>query len=124
MTKKKSITYQEKLTGELLKLPNPIYDHKHRIYVKFSDDRARSNESRLGHIFEERHELSIHDIKRIKKAINKSILKKDSERRDTYNLYIQRTNYSNEYIKISMKMNFKISNEGVVKTIYITKNVK
>ena len=52
------------------------------------------------------------------------MLKKDKERNNTYNLYISRNNYRTEFIKISIELDFKKSNVAVVKTIFITKNVK
>ena len=68
--------------------------------------------------------LNIGDFRRIVQHINESTLKKDIERKDTYNLYIKRNNYGNEYIKISLEIDYTKSNEAIVKTIFITKNIK
>ena len=124
MAKKKGLSYEEKMLNAIGKLPVPIEDIKHRIKIFFIDDRARSNQTRYEHIIEIRHELNPNDIKRVQRKINSSILKKDEDREDTYNLYIRRTNYSDEYIKISMELNYSKSNEAIVKTMYITKNLK
>ena len=92
--------------------------------VRFIDERARSNESRFEHISLKRHELKASDIKRIVKEISNSEMKIDTERKETYNFYIKRNSYNNEYIKISVNLDFKKSNEARVKTIFITKNLK
>ena len=124
MAKRKSLTYEEKMLNALKKLPCPLEDKKHRILVYFINDKARSNESRFDHISLSRHDLNTSDIKRIVGYINESILKKDSERTHTYNLYIKRNNYGVEYIKISLEIDFKKSNKAFVKTMFITRNLK
>ena len=124
MTKKKRLSSEEKIINSLNELPNPLEDRKHRILIYFTNNRARSNETRFEHISLERHILKERDIKRIREKINQSILKKDPERKDTYNIYIKRNNYNDEYIKISLELNFRFSNKGIVKTIFITKNKK
>ena len=124
MTKKKHLSYEEKIINALNEIPNPLEDKKHRIFIKIENDRARSNESRFEHIISSRHELQQSDIKRIPKKIGTSELKKDKERTDTYNLYIKRNNYGDDYIKISLEIDFKKSNVGIVKTIFITRVLK
>ena len=124
MSKKKGLTYEEKLMASLHHLPNPIIDRYHRIKIYLKDDQARSNRSRFEHIIENRHGLTVSDIEQIRKQIDKSILRKDKEKKNTYNLYIRRKNSKNDYIKIAMLLNFSKSNKAVVKTIYITKNLK
>ena len=124
MTKKKGLSYEEKLINALKSLPNPIKDTKHGILIKFEDDRARSNESRFDHISLMRHDLHLSDIRKVIQHINESIIKKDLERNNTYNLYIKRNNFGVEYIKISLELDFKVSNKATVKTMFITKNIK
>ena len=124
MAKKKELTYEEKMFKALELIPNPLEDKKHRIYIVFEDSKARSNQTRFEHIILARHELKPSDIKRIPNQIKSSVLKKDKERNNTYNLYISRNNYRIEFIKISIELNFKKSNVAVVKTIFITKNIK
>ena len=124
MAKTKGLSYEEKMINALKKLPNPIRDNKHRINIVFKDNRARSNESRFEHIVLKRHNLLPSDIKRIEKGIDESILRKDKDRTGTYNIYIKRNSYSEEYIKISVELDFKESNTAIVKTIFITKSLK
>ena len=124
MAKRKGLSYEQKLINALSKLPNPLEDNKHRIFIFFVNDMARSNESRFEHISLKRHELLPSDIEKINRNINKSILKKDSERKDTFNLYIKRNKYGNKYIKVSLELNFSKSNKANVKTIFITTNMK
>ena len=102
MAKRKGLSYEERMINALKKIPCPLEDKKHRILLFFEDNRARSNQSRFEHISLSRHDLYLGDVKRIIKHISESILKKDLERKDTYNLYIKRNNYGNEYIKISL----------------------
>lgn len=124
MTKKKSLSYKGKITRAISRLPCPLFDKKHGIIIYFVDNRARSNESRYEHIGSPRHNLQPRDIERIAAKINDSELRQDKERSNTYNLYISRNNYNKEYIKISLDIDFNISNEATVKTIFITKNKK
>ena len=124
MSKKKGLSYEEKMINALKSLPNPIEDKRHRIFIVFENDRARSNESRYDHIISLRHDLTPRDIERITKGIKTAILKKDKERTNTFNIYIKRNNYSGEYIKISIDIDFTKSNKGTVKTIYITEVLK
>ena len=124
MSKTKGLSYEEKLINALRKLPAPLEDKRHNLKIFFDDNRARSNESRFEHITKRRHELHPNDIQRIIKNIKKCILKKDLERTDTYNIYIKRNNYNNEYIKISVQIKPNEPNIAVVKTVFITKVLK
>ena len=124
MAKRKGLTYEERMINALKKIPCPLKDNKHRILIYFEDNRARSNQGRFEHISLSRHDLCYGDIKRIINHINESILKKDLERKGTYNLYIKRNNYGNEYIKIALELDFHKSNKAIVKTMFITITVK
>ena len=124
MAKQKGLSYEQKLINALNNLPNPLEDKKHRIFIYFVNDRARSNEGRFEHITLMRHDLNISDVEKIPRKINKSILKKDGERKNTFNIYIKRNSYGREYIKISLEIDFFKSNSGIVKTIFITTNMK
>ena len=124
MAKRKGLSYEEKMIRALNKIPCPLEDKKHRILIYFVNNRARSNESRFEHISLLRHDLNTNDIKRIVEHINESTLKKDLERKDTYNLYIKRNNYGCEFIKISLEIDFTKSNDATVKTMFITRNIK
>ena len=124
MAKKKESTYEEKMIAALNSFPSPLVDKKHGIVIVLENDRARSNESRIEHIINSRHDLKPSDIKRIPKKIEKAIFKKDKERKDTYNFYIERNNYQKQFIKISVKIEFDKSNKATIKTIFITDSIK
>ena len=124
MAKKKGLSYEQKLINALKKLPNPLEDKNHNIKIYFIDNRARSNQSRFEHIIASRHGLLPKDLERIPRYIKTCIFKKDLERTDTYNIYIRRNNYNDEYIKISVKIEPEKPNEAIVKTIFITTNIK
>ena len=124
MRKKKKLTYSERMIRAIECLPKPLVDKRHRLLIHFIDNQVRSNETRYDHIILKRHELVPSDIKRISECINESILRKDKDRKDSYNIYIERNGFSGEYIKISLYIDYKISNNAYVKTIFITKNLK
>ena len=124
MSKKKKLTSDEKIQKALDELPYPIIDKKHGIKIYCINDRARSNQSRIEHIILKRHSLMPSDIERIARNINESDLIMDKERKNTFNLYVKRNNYNDEYIKVSLILNFAKSNEAKIKTIFITKNKK
>lgn len=124
MSRRRGLSYEQKLISALEKLPSPLEDKKHNIEIYFEDNRARSNQSRFEHIVDQRHGLRPSDINRIIRYINESKLKKDHERKDTFNLYIKRNSYSNEYIKLSLKVDGEVPKNVVVKTIFITKVYK
>lgn len=124
MSKKKKLTIDEKIQKALEELPYPIIDKKHGIKIYCINERARSNQSRIEHIILKRHSLMPTDIERIARNINESDLIMDKERKFTFNLYVKRNNYNDEYIKVSLILNFAKSNEAKIKTIFITKNKK
>ena len=76
MKKKKSVSYEQKIIDVLEKLPNPLEDKKHRIFIYFVNDRARSNEKRFEHISLKRHDLLPSDIEKLPRRIKSSVLKK------------------------------------------------
>ena len=121
MAKRKELSYEEKMISALNKLPIPLVDKRHCLNIYFKNDRARSNQSRFDHIIDQRHGLRPSDIERIGRYIGTSKLKKDHERKETYNLYIKRNSINNEYIKISLRVEDKEPNKAYVKTIFITK---
>ena len=124
MAKRKGLSYEQKLINALKKLPVPLEDKRHNLKIYFNDNRARSNRSRFEHITEFRHGLIASDIERIPRYIKTCIFKRDLERTETFNIYIRRNNYSDEYIKISVKINPRCPDIAVVKTMYITTIVK
>ena len=124
MAKRKCLTYEQKLIDALEKLPNPLIDKKHNLKIYFIDDRARSNQSRFEHIIDSRHCLSTSDIERIARYINHSKLKMEHERKESFNLFIKRNGFNNEYIKIALKIEDDNPSIAFVKTIFITKVYK
>ena len=124
MAKRKSLSYEEKMINALRNLPCPLDDKRHNLKIYFDDNRARSNKSRFEHITNKRHKLKPSDIKRIPTHIKNCIFKKDLERSCTYNIYIKRNSYSEEYIKISVLINLNEPNIAIVKTVFITKVLK
>lgn len=125
MSKVRGISYQQKIINALKSLPNPLEDKRHNLLIYFVNDRARSNETRFAHIANVRHDLSVSDIRRIPRELKNSILKKDKERTDTFNLYIQRFSYTqSQYIKISLQVLEEEPDRATVKTIYITNIIK
>lgn len=124
MAKRKGLTYEQKLIDALEKLPNPLVDKKHNLKIYFIDNRARSNQSRFEHIVDPRHSLLASDIERIARYINYSKLKMDHERKESFNLFIKRNSFNDEYIKIALKIEDENPSIAFVKTIFITKVYK
>ena len=124
MAKRKGLTYEQKLIDALEKLPNPLIDKKHNLKIYFIDNRARSNQSRFEHIIDPRHGLLASDIERIGRYINCSKLKKDHDRKETFNLFIKRNSFNYEYIKLALKIEDDDPSIAFVKTLFITKVYK
>ena len=125
MGKKKKLTYYERMEDALKSLPCPLEDKRHNLYIYFVNDQARTNQTRYEHIIQKRHNLTSSDIRRIVKGIKTCIFRKDPERSDTYNIYIKRYSFSQEeYIKISLHIDPRKPKRGLVKTMYITKDIK
>ena len=124
MSKKKGLTHEQRLIKALEQLPNPIEDKRHGVLIRFENDWARSNERRFEHIALSRHGLTINDITRIPRYIKTAVLRKDIERKETFNLFVKRNSYNEEYIKISLTIKESNSHEAIVKTIYIVRNLK
>ena len=124
MAKRKDLTYEQELIVALEKLPNPLLDKRHNLKIYFADNRARSNQSRFEHIANQRHGLRPSDLERIVRRIKRCIFKKDLERQGTYNIYIRRTSFTDEYIKLCVKIDSNEPEIAIVKTIFITRVVK
>ena len=117
---KKGLSYEEKMIEALKKLPNPLEDKKHHLFIYLVNDRARSNQNRFEHIIDQRHGLCCADIERIRKHIKKAVLKKEHGRNDTYNIYLKRSNIGDEYIKICLKIDPAQPKIATIKTMFIT----
>ena len=124
MAKRKGLTYEQKLINALKKLPSPLLDKRHNLKIYFDDNRARSNQSRFEHIVNQRHGLRPSDIERIARCIKKCIFKRDPERNETFSVYIRRNSISEDYIKLSVRIDPIEPDVAIVKTIYITRVVK
>ena len=124
MAKKKGLTHDQKLINALKKIPNPLEDKRHNLMIYFNDDKARTNQSRFEHIVSFKHSLNASDIERIPRYIKTCLFKRELGRKDTFNIYIKRNGYSDEYIKISIKIDPDTPNVAIVKTIFITTNIK
>lgn len=124
MAKKKGLTHDQKLINALKKIPNPLEDKRHNLMIYFNDDKARTNQSRFEHIVSFKHSLNASDIERIPRYIKTCLFKRELGRKDTFNIYIKRNGYSDEYIKISIKIDPNTPNVAIVKTIFITTNIK
>ena len=124
MAKRNGLSYEQKLVKALKKLPNPLEDKRHNISIYFDDNRARSNQSRFEHIVSVRHGLKPSDIERIPRYIKTCIFKKEIRRSDTFNVYIKRNSYNDEYIKVSIEIKPNAPHVATVKTIFITENIK
>ena len=124
MSKKRELSYEERLEKALKSLPFPIEDKKHRIKIYCTNDKVRSNQTRFEHIVQERHGLTIADIESIPRKINTSDMEQDKRRKSTYNLYIKRNTVVGGYIQISLDFDYKGSNKAKVKTIFVTSKHK
>ena len=125
MSNKKPKIYNPKnLIKAIEKWPNPICDvkHGHDIYV---EGKARSNQTRLEHIIQYRHNLKVKDIELIPNAISHYFdYKKDPTYKNTYNYYIKRGGKDKGLIKVSIRISDNDPKHAWVKTIYITYKIK
>ena len=125
MTKRKLKYYsQTHLIEAIKKWPNPMYDKKHGYYI-YVEGKARSNQTRIEHIVQNRHDLKVRDLDLVPEGINYYFeYKKDKTYKNTYNYYIIRKGLDKGFIKVSIQVDHKNSKKAWVKTVYITYNVK
>ena len=126
MAKKKNEKfYDQKLIDALKKIPSPIWDKKHKIFIYLNNDQARSNESRFEHIAKKNHELKVRDIESIPDGINGYVtFHKSRELKDTYYYYISRKGDSKGFIQVAIKLIEGETNKYYVKTIFIAYRIK
>ena len=125
MAKRKRENINISILEALKKLPFPIVDKKHGLTIYLDDERARSNQTRLEHIAQAHHLLTVKDIEFIPEGIiRQSKLKKDKKRKDTFNYYFKSKGCDECFVKVSIMVNPEKRNTGKIKTIYITKTVK
>ena len=122
MAKKKNEKfYDQKLIDALKKIPSPIWDKKHKIFIYLNNDQARSNESRFEHIAKRNHELKVRDIESIPDGINGYVyFTKSKEIKDTYYYYIKRKGNDRGFIQVAILVDIKDKSKAYVKTIFIT----
>ena len=125
MTKRKPKYHNQKnLINAINKLPNPLYDKKHNLYL-YIEGRARSNETRTDHIVEYGHDLKIRDIESIEKGINNyQFYCKDPYYKQTYTYYIARKGKDKGLIKVAIRISEVDRHKAWIKTIYITYKIK
>ena len=126
MTRRKPRYYNpEYLIEEIKKWPNPMPDKKHGYDLYLTDDRARSNESRIDHIVEYGHGLKARDLRLVPEGIkNYFEYKKDPVYKNTYNYYLCRKGKDTGFIKVSIRISDDNPKRAWIKTIYITYNIK
>ena len=122
MAKKKNEKfYDQKLIDALKKIPSPIWDKKHKIFIYLNNDQARSNESRFEHIAKKNHELKVRDIESIPDGINGYLyFTKSKEIKDTYYYYIKRKGNDKGFIQVAILVDLRDKSKAYIKTIFIT----
>ena len=125
MAKNRKRNYEQNIVIALQKLPNPLEDKNHHLFIYFNNDRARSNETRFEHAANIDHRLTVNDIERIPRLITKSKMRIDKSRRKTYNIYLRRFSYRrNEFIQISVRIEPDNPKAAYLKTIQISYKMK
>ena len=126
MTKRKPKNYDPThLIAAIKKWPKPIYDKRHGYYIYLEDGRARSNQSRLEHIIQRRHDLKVRDLESVPANINSYYeYRKDPVYKDTFNYYMYRKGKDKGFIKVSIQIDGKDRTRAWIKTIYIAQRVK
>lgn len=126
MTKKNSHKrYDNNLIEALEKLPNPIYDKKHNIYIYVDNGRARSNETRYEHLAKSSHQLKRRDIESIPEGISNYFAFKISKRhKETYYYYILRKGNQKGFIQVAVKLLKGSRDRAYIKTIFVTYRIQ
>ena len=125
MAKKRTKKYDPNLVEALKKLAFPIVDKRHNLIVYLDDERARSNQTRLEHIAKCGHDLTVKDIEAIPDGITKySKLKKERNRKDSFNYYFPRKGQEMSYIQISVKIDKNDRRIAKIKTVFVARRVK
>ena len=125
MNKRKPKIYDPKhLIEAIEKWPNPMYDKKHNHYI-YVEGRARSNQTRIEHIVQNRHDLKVRDLNLVPNGINNYFdYTKDPIYKDTWNYYLIRGGADKGFIKVSIQVDHRDHSRAWIKTIYITYRVK
>ena len=125
MSKKKQKNTNEKPLQEVIeKWSLPFYDRKHGYYI-YLNERARSNQARVEHIIDSRHNLKAKDLQLVPEGItNYFDYKKDSVYKNTFNYYIKRNENDKGLIKVSIRIDDYNPKTAWIKTIYVTYDFK
>ena len=125
MNKRKPKIYNPKhLIEAIEKWLNPMYDKKHNRYI-YVEGRARSNQTRIEHIVQNRHDLKVRDLNLVPNGINNYFdYKKDPIYKDTWNYYLIRGGADKGFIKVSIQVDHRDHSRAWIKTVYITYRVK
>ena len=125
MTKRKPRIYNPShLIEAIEKWPNPMYDKKHNYYI-YVEGKARSNQTRIEHIVQNRHDLKVRDLNLVPIGINHYFdYRKDPIYKDTWNYYLIRGGKDKGFVKVSIQIDHKDHTRAWVKTVYITYRVK
>ena len=125
MSKRKPRVYDPThLVEAIEKWPNPMFDKKHGYYI-YVEGRARSNQTRVEHIIEYGHDLKARDLKLIPEGIkNYFDYRKDPVYKNTYNYYLIRKGEDKGFIKVSVQIDGEDHKHALIKTIFITYNIK
>ena len=101
-----------------------MYDKKHNRYI-YVEGRARSNQTRIEHIVQNRHDLKVRDLNLVPNGINNYFdYKKDPIYKDTWNYYLIRGGADKGFIKVSIQVDHRDHSRAWIKTVYITYRVK
>ncbi len=125
MTKRKPYVYDPvPLIEAIKKWPNPMFDKKHNLYI-YVEGNARSNQTRMEHIVDYRHDLKVRDLESVPEGINKYFAyKKDPIYPKTFNYYIKRKGDDKGLIKLSVRISDENPAYAWVKTVFITYHIK
>ena len=121
MTKRKPTVYNPvPLIEAIKKWPNPMFDKKHNLCI-YVEGNARSNQTRMEHIVDYRHDLKVRDLESVPDGINNYFAyKKDPVYKDTYNYYILRKGEDKGFVKVSIQIDGSNHKRAWVKTVFIT----
>lgn len=123
-SKKLSKYSQTYLIEAIEKWPNPMYDKKHGYYI-YVEGKARSNQTRIEHIVQNRHDLKARDLELVPEGINNYFeYKKDKTYKNTYNYYIKRSGKDRGFIKVSVRISDNDPMHAWIKTIFVTYKIK
>ena len=101
-----------------------MYDKKHGYYI-YVEGTARSNQTRIEHIVQNRHDLKARDLDLVPEGINNYFeYKKDKTYKNTYNYYIKRSGKDRGFVKVSIRISDNDPIHAWIKTIFVTYKIK